>query len=743
MDYRQAVAAALAGDGQGFAWLYEATQHDMYYIALKYMKNEDDAMDVLQDSYMKAWQSLASLKEPENFRAWFGRIVANTAKNALVKKRPTLFSQMDTENEDGDSFEFDIEDDRKEYQPERSYTEKETQLLVRELIDSLSDEQRLCIMMYHLDGQSIKDIAQAFGVSENTVKSRLLYGRKAIKAKAEEMQKKGYQLYSFAPLPLLLFLLRSERKSQAFAAMAEAVKKVQQETVLTNTGAHAQGTGNSGAQGAGNSGVQGRRNSGMQGTAYSGAAKQAAGQAAGQAAKRGFIHTVAGKVVLGVISAAVIGGASATTTYFVLEHMSNKKAQESYEAMAENKDDALSETVPEETVMETEQVVQTEAPETEPPETEPPVREVADTEYPSLLAGELTKSELNLVLSYGPTEIGEGGLSDADLFYWFPLICMGDEQEGNLISSFGMNADYTYGCSVEDANRFASVLTDTRFSENNDNDALRVSGGRINFYGVTLSYGASTQISSAKHTEDAMVIQYTHTTTYYNDSGRKETAKKEALLKPDADGKFKIVRIYNVDNRPAEAEEIFEKTAKKSEDKTSDKSSSKVAEDGDYSIYQPVLDYAAEGANGYDFPGYEDVLSGELEYTLYDMDHDGTKDLLLRDKQNIPQPILYYVYRVFEKEQTEKEIKYNFYDGIISSTDWYATEDGNGVYTCEVSRGNGDIDYYRVTAEDGKLTMADRPEISTTIGTQEAKTYADKFPKLTWYPISDRSALEK
>lgn len=80
MDYRQAVAAALAGDGQGFAWLYEATQHDMYYIALKYMKNEDDAMDVLQDSYMKAWQSLASLKEPENFRAWFGRIVANTAK---------------------------------------------------------------------------------------------------------------------------------------------------------------------------------------------------------------------------------------------------------------------------------------------------------------------------------------------------------------------------------------------------------------------------------------------------------------------------------------------------------------------------------------------------------------------------------------------------------------------------------------------------------------------------------------
>lgn len=725
MNCRQAVMAALQGDSEGFAWLYETTQQDMYYIALKYMKNEDDAMDVLQDSYMKAWQSLATLKDPENFRAWFGRIVANTAKNALAKKRPTLFSQMNTENEDGDSFEFDIEDDRKEYQPERSYTQKETQLLVHELIDSLSDEQRLCIMMYHLDGQSIKDIAEAFGVSENTVKSRLLYGRKAIKAKAEELQKKGHQLYSFAPLPLLLFLLRSERKSQVFAAMAEAVREAQREIILNNAGAYGQ-SGENTEDGA------------IQHT------EAAAGiQAAEKAVERGFIHTTAGKVVLGVLSAAVIGGASAATTYFVLEHMSSKAAQESYEAMAENKEDALSETVPEEAAGETESIAQTEVPETEPPQTEEPVREVADAEYPSLLAGELTKSELNLMLSYGPTEIGESGLSDADLFYWFPLICMGDEQEGNLISSFGMNADYTYGCDVGEANRFASVLTDTRFSENNDNEAFWVNGDRIGFYGVTLSYGASTDINSAKYTDDAMIIRYTHTTTYYNDGGRKETAKKEALLKPNADGKFKIVRIYNADNRPAEVEGIFEKPEKSSVDKTSDKSPSKAAEDGDYDIYQNVLDYAAEGTSGYDFPGYEDVLSGELEYTLYDMDYDGTKDLILRDKQNIPQPFLYYVYRVFEREQTETEMTYNIYDGIISSTDWYVPEDGNGVYTCEVSRNNGDMEYYRVTAEDGSLTMASQPEISTTVGTEEAKAYSDKFPMLTWYPISDRSALEK
>ena len=66
---------------------------------------------------------------------------------------------MSQENEDGDLFEYEIEDEKAQYQPERNYTQKETQELVHELIDSLSDEQRLCILMYHLDDQSIKDIA--------------------------------------------------------------------------------------------------------------------------------------------------------------------------------------------------------------------------------------------------------------------------------------------------------------------------------------------------------------------------------------------------------------------------------------------------------------------------------------------------------------------------------------------------------------------------------------------------------
>ena len=75
---------------------------------------------------------------------------------------PSLREKID----EGEQFALDIEDEKSEFQPERSYTQKETQELVHELIDSLSDEQRLCILMYHLDDQSIKDIAETFGISE-------------------------------------------------------------------------------------------------------------------------------------------------------------------------------------------------------------------------------------------------------------------------------------------------------------------------------------------------------------------------------------------------------------------------------------------------------------------------------------------------------------------------------------------------------------------------------------------------
>ncbi|WP_274421478.1 RNA polymerase sigma factor [Blautia sp. XA-2221] len=358
MDYKKAVEAALKGNESAFSALYESTQRDMYYIALKYMKNEEDAMDVLQDSYIKAWQSLATLKDPASFRAWFGRIVANTAKNALAKKRPMLFSQLEGENDEGEQFALDIEDEKSEFQPERSYTQKETQELVHELIDSLSDEQRLCILMYHLDDQSIKDIAETFGISENTVKSRLLYGRKAIKAKAEELQKKGYQLYTVAPVVFFLYLLDSEKASTVFAATANAVMQAQKTGILESAKASGNGAGAAESSAAdhgtetvshsGSSGSASRSGRSTSSSGNTGRTAVYAGRKVGQtAAKQAFIHTAAGKAAAVAVAVAVIGGGGAAAYHFVGQNQAGEEQQTTVEA---NQSEATEEVSTEEAV---------------------------------------------------------------------------------------------------------------------------------------------------------------------------------------------------------------------------------------------------------------------------------------------------------------------------------------------------------------------------------------------------------
>ena len=358
MDYKKAVEAALKGNESAFSALYESTQRDMYYIALKYMKNEEDAMDVLQDSYIKAWQSLATLKDPASFRAWFGRIVANTAKNALAKKRPMLFSQLEGENDEGEQFALDIEDEKSEFQPERSYTQKETQELVHELIDSLSDEQRLCILMYHLDDQSIKDIAETFGISENTVKSRLLYGRKAIKAKAEELQKKGYQLYTVAPVVFFLYLLDSEKASTVFAATANAVMQAQKTGILESAKASGNGAGAAESSAAdhgtetvshsGSSGSASRSGRSTSSSGNTGRTAVSAGRKVGQTAvKQAFIHTAAGKAAAVAVAVAVIGGGGAAAYHFAGQNQAGEEQQTTVEA---NQSEATEEVSTEEAV---------------------------------------------------------------------------------------------------------------------------------------------------------------------------------------------------------------------------------------------------------------------------------------------------------------------------------------------------------------------------------------------------------
>ncbi len=274
------VTAAMYGDETAFRELYNQTYRDKYYIALKYMKNETEAEDVIQEAYVKIWQNLPGLTNPEYFSTWSGRIVANTAISALRKKQPVLFSDLETEDCDGSELLYEVADESIANQPELSFTQNEEQQLVREIIDSLSDEQRMCILMFHIENLSIKEIAETIGCSENTVKSRLNYGRKNIKDKVEELQKKGYDFKGISALALLLMLIGKE-------ALSLGVKVPVQSAKYMSAASYANGTINGMAAGSG------------------------AGEVSQTVAKTTFLKTAAGKIVLTFAGLAVIGGIGA------------------------------------------------------------------------------------------------------------------------------------------------------------------------------------------------------------------------------------------------------------------------------------------------------------------------------------------------------------------------------------------------------------------------------------------------
>lgn len=195
---------AKTGDNQALAALYEATCTDTWHTVKALVKNEDDAMDVLQDTYLKAFSKLNTLEKPESLRPWLRQIAANTAKTHLLRKRPTLFTELEQEND----LPVDFADDRTGSLPEAAADRKETVRLVNEILDSLPDAQRLVIGLYYYQELPVKDIAQRLNVSQNTVKSQLRYGRQKIEQRVRALEKEGVNLLGAAPMVFFRTLLR-------------------------------------------------------------------------------------------------------------------------------------------------------------------------------------------------------------------------------------------------------------------------------------------------------------------------------------------------------------------------------------------------------------------------------------------------------------------------------------------------------------------------------------------------------
>lgn len=213
------VTRAQKGDKTAMDRLFEAYYNDVYYFALKTLKDSDLACDITQETFLEILNSIGKLQEPAAFVTWMKQIAYFRCTRYFAKHKEVTVE----EDEDGNTVFDTLADESEGVLPQEVVEKEEFRRTVLEMIDRLTEEQRSAVLLYYFDELTVGQIARIQNVSEGTVKSRLNYARKAIRKSVEDYERKnGIRLHSFALLPLLLLLLPRVRMPEGKAA---AVRK--------------------------------------------------------------------------------------------------------------------------------------------------------------------------------------------------------------------------------------------------------------------------------------------------------------------------------------------------------------------------------------------------------------------------------------------------------------------------------------------------------------------------------------
>ena len=166
------------GDKQAFDVLVLKYQNKIIQLVNRYVHDSDEARDVAQEAFIKAYRAIGRFRGDSAFYTWLYRIAINTAKNYLVAsgRRPP---RSDIDAQDAEQYEGAT--GLKEYAtPERLLLRDEIQAAIVEAIDELPDELRTAITLRELEGLSYEEIAQTMECPIGTVRSRIFRARDAI-----------------------------------------------------------------------------------------------------------------------------------------------------------------------------------------------------------------------------------------------------------------------------------------------------------------------------------------------------------------------------------------------------------------------------------------------------------------------------------------------------------------------------------------------------------------------------------
>ena len=205
---KELVLSAKNGNKKAFDKLYKLTSNDVWFTCVSLLKDEENAKDIMQETYITAFLKLDTLKDEEKFCGWLTAIATNKSKNKLKGK---VEYQIDDEI-------LIAETETDELMLPEEYINKaeKRKVLLQIIEDTLSFNQYQVVLMFYFNELSIAEIAQALEISEGTVKSRLNSSRAKMKTAIEDYENKsGDRLHGVVVVPFFTTIFKEEAKSLA------------------------------------------------------------------------------------------------------------------------------------------------------------------------------------------------------------------------------------------------------------------------------------------------------------------------------------------------------------------------------------------------------------------------------------------------------------------------------------------------------------------------------------------------
>ncbi len=187
--------ALRSGDRAEFARLVDAYSGVIYRLAVKMLDNPQDAEDVLQETFLKAFKALPKFDGRSSLSTWLYRIAANEAL-MLLRKRKVQFVSIDEPNETDDELQEPLEIVDWCCMPESELLSAEARRYLDQAIDNLSPNLRIVFLLRDIEGLSTEETAQALNLSEMAVKTRLSRARLQLRERLT-----GYYSAAFGATP--------------------------------------------------------------------------------------------------------------------------------------------------------------------------------------------------------------------------------------------------------------------------------------------------------------------------------------------------------------------------------------------------------------------------------------------------------------------------------------------------------------------------------------------------------------